>query len=76
MTREQFFETLEVNGIDKNIVSFDDSIKEGHGIRQNYHRWETFIRERGQEYNVIGYPSESDALIALSEQLIGIYGKK
>lgn len=40
---------------------------------QNYFRWETLVRERGQEYDVRGFPSESDALKSLSEELLRLY---
>ena len=31
--------------------------------------WETFVRERGQEYDILGHPSESDALKNLFTEL-------
>lgn len=75
MNREEFIETLNKNGIDSNIVSFDDGFAEGHCVRKNYFRWEVFIRERGQEYDVIGFPSESDALTYLLEEILRFYRK-
>lgn len=75
MTREEFKEELMNNDIDPSIVHFDDSLSEGYCFRQNYFRWETFIRERGTEYDLVGYPSESSALESLLAELINIYGK-
>lgn len=76
MNREIFMSLLQENGIDPNIVSFDSSVNDGYNIRKNRIRWETFVRERGREYNCIGFPSESDALEYMLEKLIELYGKK
>lgn len=76
MNREKFMSLLQENGIDPNIVSFDSSVNDGYNIRKNRIRWETFVRERGREYNCIGFPSESDALEYMLEKLIELYGKK
>ena len=65
MTKDEFLEILTINGIDQTSISFDDNVKEGYGIRKVYFRWEIFFRERGVEFNTRGYPSESDALVAL-----------
>lgn len=70
MTRKEFISFLEENSIDCSIVSFDNTTKDGYIIRKNYYRWETLFRERGCEYNVIGFPSESDALSHLAEELL------
>ena len=76
MNREKFMSLLQGNEIDPNIVSFDSSVDDGYNIRKNRIRWETFVRERGREYNCIGFPSESDALEYMLEKLIELYGKK
>ncbi len=76
MNREKFMSLLQENGIDPNIVSFDSSVNDGYNIRKNRIRWETFVRERGREYNCIGFPSESDALEYMLEKIIELYGKK
>ena len=75
MTRTEFLELLREHNIDENLVVFDDPIREGYCIRKNYFRWEVFFRERGKEYEAMGYPSESDALIVLYEKLYSIYCK-
>lgn len=73
MTRNEFITGLKENGIPLEIVSFDSSINDGYNIRKNKLRWETFTRERGKEYNCIGFPSESDALQHVFNELIAIY---
>lgn len=75
MTRDEFMELLADNQIDPNIVRFDDGTSDGYCVRKTRFRWETLVRERGMEYDVLGYPSESDALTKLSEDLIRIYSK-
>ena len=62
MNRNEFITRLKENGIPPEIVSFDSSTNDGYNIRKNKLHWETFIRERGKEYNCIGFPSESDAM--------------
>ncbi len=76
MNREKFMSLLQENGIDTDIVSFDSSVDDGYNIRKNRIRWETFVRDRGKEYNCIGFPSESDALEYMLKRLIELYGKK
>lgn len=76
MTRSEFLDLLTKNGIDTSIVCFHDSTKDGYCIRKNHSRWEVLNRERGIEYEIMGYPSESDALTCLFNKLIVIYGKK
>lgn len=76
MTKKQFLVLLEENNIDENLVVFDDTIKEGYCVRKNYFRWEVFFRERGKEYESVGFPSESDALEYLYNKLYSIYVKR
>ena len=75
MSRSEFIALLIENGIDPNIVSFDSSTNEGYNIRKNRLYWETFVRERGKEYDCIGFPSESNALQYLFDKLYSIYVK-
>ena len=75
MTRMEFLLLLKKHNINENIVVFDDSIKEGYCVRKNYFRWEVLFRERGNEYDCIGFPSESDALQYLFDKLYSIYAK-
>ena len=74
MTRDEFVSKLKENSIDPDIVSFNDDTKEGYCIRKNHFRWETLVRERGKEYDIMGYPSESDALNKMYSELLRLYG--
>lgn len=76
MTKDEFVAILKKNEIDPNIVSFNDNTKEGYCIRKNHFRWETLVRERGKEYDVIGHPSESDALTQMCCEIIRLHKKK
>ncbi len=73
MNRNEFFARLKENGISPEIVSFDSSMNDGYNIRKNKLCWETFTRERGIEYDCIGFPSESDALQHMFDELVAIY---
>ena len=73
MNRNEFISRLKENGIPQGIVSFDSSTSDGYNIRKNKLRWETFTRERGKEYDCIGFPSESDALQHMFDELVVIY---
>lgn len=73
MNRNEFIARLKENGISPGIVSFDSSINDGYNIRKNKLRWETFTRERGKEYDCIGFSSESDALQHIFDELVAIY---
>ena len=76
MTKAEFLEFLKKRNINENLVVFDDTLKEGYCIRKNYYRWEVFFRERGKEYDCVGFPSESAALQYLFDKLINIYEQK
>lgn len=70
MTKEEFFEVLESKSISSNLVHFENSVADGYYILKNYYRWEVFYRERGKDYDCIGFPSESDALEYLLKKLL------
>ena len=70
MTYVEFVDLLKENKIDTSIVHFENSVADGYYVLKNYHRWEVFYRERGKDYDCIGFPSESDALIYLTDKLI------
>ena len=72
MTYVEFVDLLKENKIDTSIVHFENSVADGYYVLKNYHRWEVFYRERGKDYDCIGFPSESDALEYLFEKLIGV----
>lgn len=70
MTRAEFLTLLNNNNISPDIVHFENSVADGYYISKNYYRWEVFFRERGNDYNCMGFPSESDALEYLLNKLI------
>ena len=70
MTRTEFLELCRKNNIKTNIIHFENSVADGYYVLKNYHRWEVFFRERGTDYECMGFPSESDALNYLAEKLI------
>ena len=76
MTRAEFIELLEQNNINTKLVSFDPDLKDGYCVRRNRLGWEVFVRERGEELNIVGFPSEGNALQYLFDLLVGIYGKQ
>lgn len=73
MTRIEFLTLLKKYNIDEKLVVFDGTMKEEYCIRKNCFRWEVFFRERGEEYDCIGFPSESNALQYLFDKLYSIY---
>ena len=75
MNRNEFIARLKENGISPEIVSFDSSTKEGYHVRKNELRWETFTRQRGKEYDCIGFPSQSEALQHMLDELVTIYAR-
>ena len=70
MTRTEFLELCENKNISPNLIHFKNAVADGYYVLKNHHRWEVFYRERGKDYNCIGFPSESDALLYLSERLV------
>ena len=62
MTYNEFVDLLKEKDIDTNIVHFENSVTDGYYVLKNYHRWEVFYRERGKDYDCVGFPSKSDAL--------------
>lgn len=75
MTKSGFSNALKNHNINENLVAFDDTIKDGYCVRKNHFRWEVLFRERGKEYDCVGFPSESDALQFLFDKLYSIYAK-
>ena len=70
MTKNKFIESLKSNDISTNLIHFENSVADGYYVLKNYHRWEVFYRERGKDYDCVGFPSESDALLHLADKLI------
>ena len=69
MTKNKFIESLKSNDISTNLIHFENSVADGYYVLKNYHRWEVFYRERGKDYDCVGFPSESDALKYLLNKL-------
>ena len=69
MTKIEFLELCKRKHIPTNLVYFENSVSDGYYILKNYYRWEVFFRERGQDYDCMGFPSESDALEYLLAKL-------
>lgn len=69
MTREEFFEYISQQQIETSSVHFENSVADGYYVLQNHHRWEVSFRERGTDFECVGFPSESDALIYLLNRL-------
>ena len=69
MTYNEFVDLLRENNVDTNIVHFENSVADGYYVLKNYHRWEVFYRERGKDYDCVGFPSENDALEYLLRKL-------
>jgi len=76
MTKQHFIQLLGENQINEELVSFGPAYRDGYCIRKNHICWEVFVRERGQEYDLLGFPSESDALQYLYGTLLRIYGTR
>lgn len=70
MTKKEFFEAIESKSISPDLVYFENSVADGYYVLKNYHRWEVFYRERGKDYDCVGFPSESNALEYLLEKLV------
>ena len=70
MTRTEFFKLCKSNNVSTNLIHFENSVADGYYVLKNYHRFEVFYRERGKDYDRVGFPSESNALEYLLEKLI------
>ena len=75
MTKEELLNKLNKENIPTEVVNFDNPIKDGLCIRKVYYRWEVFFRERGKEYDDIGFSNESDALQYIYEKLVSLYNR-
>lgn len=70
MTRFEFLDLLKQHNINTDIVQFENSAKDGYLVRKNRYSWEVVFRERGKEFECMGFPSESDALQYLFYKLV------
>lgn len=69
MTKDEFIKLLDNSGVSSNLVHFENSVEDGYYVLKNYYRWEVFFRERGKDFDCVGFPSESDALEYLLKKL-------
>lgn len=69
MTRSEFLELCESKNISSKLIHYKNSVADGYYVIKNYHRWEVFFRERGKDYDCVGFPSEGNALEYLLEKL-------
>ena len=60
-------------GVKESVVVLDDSHRDGYFVRRNGLGWEVLVRERGTESDVMGFPTEGDALRYLADMLVRIY---
>lgn len=70
MTKAEFLDLLKNKGVSTDSIYFENSVADGYYVIKNYHRYEVFFRERGKDYDCLGFPSESDALGYLYEVLL------
>ena len=68
MTKREFLEFLNGSRI-TSAVYFENAAADGYFVLKNQCRWEVFLRERGVDFDCMGFPSESDALAYLAQKL-------
>ena len=69
MTKTKFLEQCKNSNAPTELIHFENSVADGYYVLKNCHRWEVFFRERGKDYDCVGFPSESDALEYLLRKL-------
>lgn len=74
MTRQYFIQLLREHNINEDFVSFGPIFQDGYCIEKKHISWEVFVLERGVKYDLMGFPSESDALQYLYGILLRVYG--
>ena len=73
MDRNEFWEYLRQNQIDPEMVSFDNSIAEGDIIQKKGPYWVISYKERGIEFNLHAFLTESEALEYELNRLVEYY---
>ena len=69
MDRKEFVSLLIQKEISPEMISFDNCIDEGYCVRKKGYYWVVSIWERGTEYNLHAFDSESEALQYLYKKL-------
>jgi hypothetical protein len=67
--KSEFIEFLQSSGASTDNVHFENCVSDGYYLLKRGYRWEVFFRERGYDYDCVGFPSESDALVYLAGKL-------
>lgn len=76
MNINEFIEILIKYNIDPNIVCFNDKIKDDvFCVMDNYNSVDVFYRERGREFELKNFSTQSDALEYLSNKILVMSGK-
>ena len=77
MNRSEFLSKLADHKINaEGLVCFNDNFSDDiFVVNQNYYRWEVFYRERGEQFELKIFDSESDALDYLFSHILNIYPK-
>ena len=76
MNKNEFVEILIKYNIDPNIVCFNDKIKDDvFCFMDNYNAVDVFYRERGREFDLQKFSTQSDALEYLSNKILVMSGK-
>ena len=76
MNKNEFVEILIKYNIDPNIVCFNDKIKDDvFCVMDNYNAVDVFYRERGREFGLQKFSTQSDALEYLSNKILVMSGK-
>ena len=73
MDKRSVIDLIHSLNVSEDILVLDGSLRDGYCVRRNGHRWEVLVRERGTESDVMGFPSEEDALRYLAEILMRTY---
>ena len=73
MDKRSVIDLIHSLNVSEDILVLDGSLRDGYSVRRTGHRWEVLVRERGTESDVMGFPSEEDALRYLAEMLMRTY---
>lgn len=73
MTKDVFFDQLKKYSINLDLVAINNQTAEGYCIRKTYSGWEVFVRERGKEYDIRLFSTESEAFSYMLNELLALY---
>lgn len=76
MDKNIFIQLLNKHDIDPNIVCFNNTSKDDvFCVMDNYNTIDVFYRERGREFDVQKFSTQSEALEYLLKKVLTISGK-